>query len=152
MMRSAVLLGICAALSGAWTTQAATVDLVANAWPDERVAPGDTLFASEARQRDSLAAVTCIQNWHEREGFVPMASRLSLFGAREVLRFGRWNGPDLMLVWEASVGVYPDSVRVWDGDGPRGGRLRGKETPQPFRATGLCRRARTPHGLTHSGY
>ena len=151
MMRSALRLGICAALTGAWTSQAATADLVANAWPDQRVAPGDTLSASEARRLDSLAAVTCIQNWHEGQGLVPMASRLSLLGEREVLRFGRMNGPDLMEVWEASVGVYPDSVRVWEGDGPHGGRLRRKQSPQPFRVTALCRRARTAHGLSHQG-
>jgi hypothetical protein len=56
MMRSALLLGICAALTGAWTSQAATADLVANAWPDQRVAPGDTLSASEARLGGRRAA------------------------------------------------------------------------------------------------
>jgi hypothetical protein len=93
MMRSALLLGICAALTGAWTSQSATADLVANAWPDQRVAPGDTLSASEPRRLDSLAAVTCIQNWHEGQRLVPMASRLSRLGGA-TLWPDEWPGPD----------------------------------------------------------
>jgi len=151
MLRSALLLGICAVVTGAWTTNAATVDLVTKAWPDQRVSLGDTLSAPDARRLDSLAAVTCVRDWHEREGFVPMESRLSLLGEREVLRFGRWNGPELMEVWEASVGVYPDSVRVWEYDGPIGGRLTRKESTRPFRVSAVCRRARTQQDTPHPG-
>ena len=151
MMRSVLLLGICVVLTGAWKAGPGTVELGTTSALDRGVALGDTLSASEARRLDSLAAVTCVQNWYEREGFVRMPSRRSRLGEREVLRFGRWNDPGLMEVWEASVGVYPDSVRVWEYDGPIGGRLTRKESTRPFRVSAVCRRARTQQEAPHPG-
>ena len=83
------------------------------------MALADTLSATEteARSRDSLAAVTCVQDVAERIGFEPWISGQTYDARYEVLQFRR-RIADSTEVVQASIRIDTDSVRVWEGAPP----------------------------------